>query len=120
MAPSTRLPAMSSTGASLTSAWDSAPAGTVTGGSVAGVAAGSCGSLLAAATGVPPLLPERNSSHAPDFFSRRSTRSVGSAPWRSHLRTFSLSISTTASGSAVERPRGRVDAEDLDEPAVAR
>src|SRR5579872_5508554 len=47
-----------------------------------------------------------NSSHAPDVRRSFSTRSVACAPWRSHLSALVLSISTTAAGSAVERPRG--------------
>src|SRR5665213_400558 len=51
-------------------------------------------------------LADANSSRAPDCFSSFSTRSVGWAPWDSHFTALALSISTTASGSASDLPRG--------------
>src|ERR1700683_861743 len=51
-------------------------------------------------------LAAANSSQAPDVLSRRSTRSVGLAPLTSHFTALALSMVTTASGSAVDEPRG--------------
>src|SRR5580704_1120247 len=51
-------------------------------------------------------LAAAKSSHAPEVFRRRSTRSVGCAPFTSHFTALALSIWMTASGSAVEAPRG--------------
>ena len=51
-------------------------------------------------------LAAANSSHAPEVFNSFSTRSVGCAPLTNHFTAFSLSILITASGSAVEAPRG--------------
>ncbi len=67
-----------------------------------------------------PPWPSQTRRGRPDCFSSFSTRSVGVAPWDSHLTALALSISHDGVGLGQRLAPGGVGAHDLDEPPVAR